>query len=65
MGGSSVRQPERGGLPVWGLYKGLRIPHFKKKTACYEVSHRASDLAGCCEHGNMHSGSIEGGEFLE
>jgi hypothetical protein len=27
--------------------------------------HRASELAGFCEHGNEPSGSIKGGEFLD
>jgi hypothetical protein len=34
-----------------------------KKTACYEMLHRATALAGFCEHGNEHSVSIKGGEF--
>jgi len=27
--------------------------------------HRASELAGSCEHGNEPSGSIEWGKFLD
>jgi hypothetical protein len=29
-----------------------------KKTACYEILHRASDLAGSCEHSNEPAGFI-------
>jgi len=36
-----------------------------KKRARYEMLHRASDLAGFCEHGNEPSDSIKGGEFLD
>jgi hypothetical protein len=32
--------------------------------ARYEMLHRASELAGFCEHGNELSGSIKDGEFL-
>jgi len=34
----------------------------KKKKACYEMLHKALELAGTCEHGNEPSGSIKGGE---
>jgi hypothetical protein len=35
------------------LGKGLTTPRRKKKkTASYEISNMASDLAGSCEHGN-------------
>jgi hypothetical protein len=34
-----------GGPLSWGLGKGLATPH-RKKTACYEMLHRASDLDG-------------------
>jgi hypothetical protein len=60
---SSCRQPARGGPPSWELGEGLTAPHHKKP-ACYEMLHTAS-VAGSCEHGNGHLGSIKGGEFLE
>jgi hypothetical protein len=50
--------------PAWGLGMGLTSPH-SKKLACYEMLHRASELAGSCEHGNKPSDSIKGGEFLD
>jgi len=46
------------------LGEGLTTPHHKK-TACYEMLHRASELAGPCEHDNEPSDSIKGREFLE
>jgi hypothetical protein len=45
------------------LDEELTTPHHKKK-ACYEISHRASDLMGPCGHGDEPS-SIKGGEFLD
>jgi hypothetical protein len=47
----------------WGLGEGLTTPRYKKKLACYEMLHRALELAGSCEYGNEPSGSIRGGEF--
>jgi hypothetical protein len=35
-----------------------------KKTACYEMLHRALELAGSCEPGYERSGTIKGGKFL-
>jgi len=40
---SSRGQPIRGDAPSWGLVKGLTVPHHKKST-CYEMLHRASEL---------------------
>jgi len=51
------------GSPAWGLGEGLTTPHLKK-LACYEMLHRASELASSCEHGNEPSGSIKGVKFL-
>jgi hypothetical protein len=52
--------------PAWVLGEGIKILHGqKKREASYEMVHRASELAGCCEHGNEPSGSIKGGEFLD
>jgi hypothetical protein len=50
---------------AWGLGEGPTTGHRKKKTARYEMLHRALELAGSCEHGNEPSGSIKGGEFLD
>jgi hypothetical protein len=36
-----------------------------KKTACYEMLHRTSELEGFCEHGNETSDSINSREFLD
>jgi hypothetical protein len=52
-----------GGPPAWRM--GVRLTTHRKKKACYEMLHRASKFAGCCEHGNEPSGSIKGGEFLD
>jgi hypothetical protein len=53
---------------VWSSSLGLDVelitPH-RKKSACYEMLHRASELAGSCEYGNEPSGFIKGGEFLD
>jgi hypothetical protein len=57
-------QPKKGGPPASGLGVGLTT-HHPKKTVCYEMLHRASDLAGSCEHGNETLGSIKGGKFLD
>jgi hypothetical protein len=35
------RTADKGVSPVWGLGKGLTT--HRKKTTCYEMSHRASD----------------------
>jgi hypothetical protein len=58
------RQTTRGGPPAWGMGEKLTTSH-RKKPSCYEMLHRGSELAGCCEHGNETSGSIKGGEFLD
>jgi hypothetical protein len=34
-----------GGPPAWGLGVGLTTPH-RKKQACYEPEHEASELDG-------------------
>jgi len=52
-------------LGGWALGKGLTTPHRKRKTACYEMLHMASELAGSCEHGNEPSGSIKDGKYLD
>jgi hypothetical protein len=46
-----------------GWARGKQLPTVKK-TLCYKMLQRVSYLAGCCEHGNEPSGSIQGGEFL-
>jgi hypothetical protein len=50
-----------GGLSAWGLGKGITTPHHTKKHIVTE----ASQLTGCCEHGNEHSGSLKGGESVD
>jgi hypothetical protein len=40
-------QPTRGGPPAWGLGVGLTTPH-RKKQACYETKHEASELGRVC-----------------
>jgi len=55
---SGRRQPIRGGHPAWRLGKGLAL--LTIKIACYELLHRALELAGFCEHGNEPSDSIQG-----
>jgi hypothetical protein len=42
---SSGGQSTMGGPPVWGLGEGLTTPN-RKKYACYENNHKASDLDG-------------------
>jgi hypothetical protein len=45
----SVRQPTRGGLLVWGLDGGgggRLTTSYRRRTAWYEILHRASDLDG-------------------
>jgi hypothetical protein len=50
---------------LWGLGAGLTNLRCKKP-ACYEMLHRASHLAGFCEHGNEPSCCMKGGEeFLD
>jgi hypothetical protein len=46
------------------LGEGLTTPHRKKKTACYEMLHKASELAGFFENGNEPPYSIKGEKFL-
>jgi hypothetical protein len=55
------------GPPAWGggkVGEGLTTAHLKKrnetKTDHFEMSHRASGLAGRCEQDNKASGSIKG-----
>jgi hypothetical protein len=48
---------------AWGLGKEL-TPHHKK-TACYEMLHRALELACSREHGNEPLGPTNGREFLD
>jgi hypothetical protein len=36
--------------PAWGLGEGLTAPD-RKKTACYKMLHRTSELVGYCEVG--------------
>jgi hypothetical protein len=43
---------------AWGLSKGLKTSH-RRKSACYEMSHRVSKLVDSCEHSNEPSGSIK------
>jgi len=50
---------EKGWFPACQLGEGLTTPHRKKKTVCYEMLCRASELAGCCEHGDEPSGSVK------
>jgi hypothetical protein len=45
-------QPIRGGLSAGVLGDGLKTPLHKKKTACYEMMDRVSELTGSYEHGN-------------
>jgi hypothetical protein len=52
------------GSPVWGLGEGLITLHCKE-SASYETLHRASELAGSCEHDIEPSGSVKGREFLD
>jgi hypothetical protein len=61
---AAVNSQQGRGTPVRVLGRELTTPHHKK-TASYEIFHRASDLAGYCEHGNEPSGSMKGGEFLD
>jgi hypothetical protein len=39
--------------------------NYHKNLACYEMLHRALDLAGPFERGNKPLGSIKGEEFLD
>jgi len=39
------------------MSEGLATPHHEEP-ACYEMLHRASELVGCCEHGNEPLGSV-------
>jgi len=51
---------------TWSTSKGieeLKTAH-SNKIAYYEMLHGASELGGCCEHGNETLGSIKGGGFL-
>ena len=49
--GRSVTELTRGCPASWGMHRELIVFHCKK-LACYEMLHRASDTAGCCEHCN-------------
>jgi hypothetical protein len=57
-----VSKMTNGGSPAWGLGEGITTTH-PKNPACYML-HRAS-VEGSCEHGNEHSESIKGVEFLD
>jgi hypothetical protein len=59
---NSCGQLTRGSPPVWGLCKGLTTANHKK-SAFYEMLHRASEVADFCEHNTAPSGSKKGGEF--
>jgi len=52
------------GPPGWDLGEVLTTPHHKK-TACYEMLHRALELACSREHGNEPLGPTNGREFLD
>jgi len=41
----SLGQVTRGGHPAWGLGEEVTSPH-RKKSACYEMLRRASELGG-------------------
>jgi len=57
--------PIRGDPPAFeGSRRGYQ-PITLKKTTCYEMLHRISELAGSCEHDNGPTGSITGGEYLD
>jgi len=45
-------------LQLVGWASWLTTLHLKNPT-CYEMLHRASELAGSCEHGNEPSGCTE------
>jgi hypothetical protein len=49
---ASRGEKTRGGPPASELDKWRIIPHCIKKTACYEVLHKVSELMGPYEHGN-------------
>jgi hypothetical protein len=44
--------------------EGPNSPHRKKKTACYEMLHRVSELADSFNHGVELSCYIKGKDFL-
>jgi hypothetical protein len=47
-----------------GVRCELTAPH-RERSACYEMLHSTSDLAGSWEHGDEPSSSIKGGELLD
>jgi hypothetical protein len=58
-------QLTRGCPPSWGLGEELTTSHRKRK-ACYEMLHRASEfVTSFCEHGDESSTSIKGEVFLD
>jgi len=59
---SGCGQPIKGSPPDWGLGEGLTIP--RRKTACHDTFHMASNLTDSFEHGDEPSDYIRGGEFL-
>jgi hypothetical protein len=54
----------KGWSSSWGLGEVLATPYCKK-ASCYEMLHRASDLADACGHGDEPSRYIKGGIFLD
>jgi len=60
----AVVDSRQGSSPALGLREELTIS-YRKKTACYEMLNRDSELGGSCEHGNEPSSSIKGREFLD
>jgi hypothetical protein len=53
------RRDENGSSYSFVVMRGL-TPR-PNKSECYEMYHRASDLASSCEHDNEPSSSIKGG----
>ena len=53
---------DKGWSSTLGLGEVLTTSN-RKSLRCYETSHKASDLAGCCECYDEHSGSIKCGKF--
>jgi len=51
----ALQTPEvmnKGCSPSLEVGRGTTTPHWGGKTASYEMLHRASEVAGCCEHGD-------------
>jgi hypothetical protein len=53
---NQLRIADKGWSSSFDLGVGLTNPH-RKNSACYEMLHRASDLADSFEHGKEFSGS--------